>query len=320
MTNQAIRSAAFVFISLVACSAITVHSETAPERRAASALFNNFETVVYTRTDFISRTGGKNYDYVDSLTGLRLPFLELVGGLKVLGLDTASEVLAKYSAVLVGAKDFAPPEGLGMVSSHKCYIGILDSGDQPSIEAVFRKAAVEFIEGKPVWTWPAPPYEGHPKPTTFYAAQIAHNYFLMTNDRQDFQAVASILILAGSSSADSVEVRGWETFKAHKYWAYRLVNRDGVVNSNASTTGSLNADVIALTFFADVDQREGSLQVFSSDSDMKTTPRVLPEGAPNKLQPQGAGIWQASLPLSKNEVDSNVMFQLFYSLGFGVAL
>ena len=142
----------------------------------------------------------------------------------------------------------------------------------------------------------------------------------MTNNRQDFQEVASALTLSGSSRIDSIEVRGWDTFKAHKYWAYRLLRRDGVVDSDASASTSLSADVVALTFFADVDQRESFMQVFSSDTTMKTMPRVLPESVPNKLQPQGAGIWQVSLPLSKNDADNNALFQLFYSLGFGVAL
>ncbi len=87
-----------------------------------------------------------------------------------------------------------------------------------------------------------------------------------------------------------------------------------------SRTNAFSPDVIALMFFADVDQRESFLRVLSSDTSMKTIPRVLPDSVPNKLQPQGEGFWQASLPLSKDEIDNETMFQLFYSLGFGVAV
>ena len=157
MTNRTIILGALLCVTLASHSAIIGRAETISERRATSVLFNRFETVVYTRTDFLSRTSGHNSNYVDSAIRLRLPFLELLGGLKVLGTDAASVVLDKYSAALVGAKDFAPPVGLGMVSSRKCYIAILNSGDQPNIEPTFHQAAYELIDGRQVWTWSAPP-------------------------------------------------------------------------------------------------------------------------------------------------------------------
>jgi hypothetical protein len=311
----AIASIAFSSLGILVC-----HAQTDTETHAASVLFKQFETVAYTRTDFLPSLDKDDPNENDGLSDMRFPFLGLLGGLKSLGPNTIRDFKKSYSAVLVGAKDFVGPSGLGMVSSRMCYIGILRGSEQPVIESDFRQTAKESIDGRQVWTMSMPPYEGHPQQTEFYAAQIGSSYFVLTNDRQVFLEATRSLTSAESSTPQSITVSGWETFSTHKYWAYRLFRRSGVINLDAAGMKYLTPDVISLSFFADVDKGESFIQVLSSDTSMKTIPRILPESALNPPQPQGAGIWQTAIPLSNVDTGTYPLFRVFYCFGFGLAL
>jgi hypothetical protein len=93
-----------------------------------------------------------------------------------------------------------------------------------------------------------------------------------------------------------------------------------VINLDAAGMKYLTPDVISLSFFADVDKGESFIQVLSSDTSMKTIPRILPESALNPPQPQGAGIWQTAIPLSNVDTGTYPLFRVFYCFGFGLAL
>src|SRR5271170_3574346 len=278
MTNWRRLFAAVAFIALQLPGCLTVHAEAGPETRAASVLFKQYETVVYTNASLLSDLNARDFTKdVDSLANLKLPFIELLGGLKALGPNTEKDVEKSYSAFLVGAKNFVGPEGLGMFHSRTCYIGVLEGATQSALEPDFRKASYEFIGGRRVWIWSISPDEGYSKPTKFYAAQIAGLYFVMTNNREDFEEAANALTVAENSKPASISVSGLETFRTHKYWAYRLIRRSGIINSDTAGIRNPTPEVVALTFFADVDQRESFIQVISPDKAMKTIPKVVPE-------------------------------------------
>jgi hypothetical protein len=296
------------------------HAQTGTEVRAASVLFKQFEVVAYTKTAFLSSSEPHGVADVDSESHLRLPFLALLGSLRYLGKTTETGIEESYSSVVVGAREFISPQGLGMVNSSTCYIGILRSGAQPNIASYFRQATYESIEGRQVWTWSVPPYEGYPKPTTFYAAQIEDSYFVLSNNLQDFQAVTTSLTASEHATAAFMGVPGWNAFSTQDYWLYRSIRRSGAVDPNAAGTSLLAPDVSAIIFFADAGKRQGTVRVLSSDTTMKTKPNVLPDSELSRLQPQGAGVWQASLPLGADEPSFDTMFHLFYFLGYGVSI
>lgn len=179
-----------------------------------------------------------------------------------------------------------------MVTSHDCYIGLLKDGKQPNLASDFHPAKSESLGGQQVWTWDIPPSEGHPQPTTFYFAQIAESYFVMTNNRQDLQEVVSELTSAESPKTAPVTVPGWKTFSAYNYWAYRSIRRSGITHADAYASGLTNLPptVMALAFFADMNARESYFQVYSSDKTMKTTPKGLKAAELMRFQPVGAGI------------------------------
>jgi hypothetical protein len=287
------------------------------ETQAASALFKQFETVAYTKSDFLSK-----FDDQGSATAseydMRLPFLSFLGGLMVLGPEAVMDLEKGYSAVLVGAKDFTAPEGIGAVSSNSCYVAILDGNKEPDLEHDFDKAKSELISGNQVWTWSAPPYEGHPKPTYFYAAQVAQRYFVMTNSHDDFLPVVRALSTSDSLLPTSMNALNWETYASQKYWVFRSIGGGGL-SADGSDTKELK-EVIALTFYADADKNESFIRVLSSDKSMKSKPKVLPDSEMNRIEPQGAGIWQARIPLSAEGREDDPLFRVFSYFGFGVVL
>jgi len=328
MTNRRKKIAVVALIAFCWSIHVSGYAQTNPETRAASMLFTQFETVAYARADFLSSfdTDDKEKN-VDSIANLRLPFGEFVAGLKALGPNVESDLDMRYSAVLVGAKDFGGEDGLGMgmdglglINSRKCYIAVLKDGVQPDIDHHFSKSSSESIAGKSVWTWSVPQFEGTPKSTKFYAAQIGSSYFVMANDRPDFEKAVKLLTSTEDSLAASVSIPGWETFSAYKYWINRQFRRSGVYSLDAAGLADLTPDVSSLTFFANVDKRESYIQVRSSDTSMKKIPNLVRGFDQNRLQPQGEGIWQAKIPLSKEETGTDTLFHVFYRFGFGMAL
>ena len=262
------------FVAFYSLGVVESRAETNPEMRAAALLFSQFETVAYTSMEIPSGFDAPNTDAAI----LRYPFMELLAGLTTLEPKAVNGVEASYGPILVGAKDFLKPEGLGPVSSRECYLGLLKGGQQPDLAADFRKAKSESIEGRQVWTWEMPPYEGHPQPTEFYFTQVAGSYFVMANNRQDFQTVVHELTSPGSLKTAQAAIRGWTTFSAHKYWAYLALRRSGVADRAASGLTNLPPSVVALAFFTDVDARESyfsGLQLGRDGEDCTTrSPRL----------------------------------------------
>lgn len=81
------------------------------------------------------------------------------------------------------------------------------------------------------WTWSSPSGVGADK---FYTAQIAGSYFIVANNRQDFENAARALTVAETSKPPSVSVPGWETFSTHQYEKefdnlFQIFNRLGFV-------------------------------------------------------------------------------------------
>lgn len=320
MTNKRQHITVASVIAFCSLYCLTGRAETKQEMRVASALFEQYETVAYTRTDFPPSSVANEAPFVDSLLNLKLPFEELLSVIHTLGPTAATALKNNYGAVLMGAKDFVPPKGIGAIGSHKCYVGVLRGDVQPNVQADFRNIPYELIDGRRVWTWSPPASDDNPNPPRYYAAQIANSYFVMTNYRQGFEQIAATLSSAENSGATSTPVFAWEAFSTHSYWMYRSLRRQGVVSPVAAGIKDLSSDVTALVFMADVDQRSGFLIVQSSDRAMKKVPSVFLDSQLNKLEPQGIGIWQATMPLSKDQAGFNTLFRVFYTFGFGAII
>jgi hypothetical protein len=113
-----------VWLSLYGCAA--------PEKdtagRAAAVLFDAFETVFYADASLMATSGSHDRVPPESRALLQ-PFRYFRAGLSWLGDQVLTDVLAASDGVMVGAKDFRPPNGLGPVRSTRCFVVMLRSGN-----------------------------------------------------------------------------------------------------------------------------------------------------------------------------------------------
>lgn len=311
----------YTFVALLAFSTsceMSAFAQSPACTRAATLLIGMHETIAYSDASFISRMHAAGLTE-GSENIMKLPFVELMGGLASLDEDTARDVERRYSGFIVGASDFVAPEGLGAVRSRTSYIGIIASGEQPDIGSDFSLAAQTAIAGRQAWTWSAPPYEGHSQPTVFYAAQIGSSYFLMTDNRADFANLAQALSSPALLNLQAPKVFSWENFSSHQYWIYRRFRRGSGVTDAAGMTNLTN-DVDVLTFSADFDNRLSAIRVHSNDAAMSNAPKVLPDTELGRFRQAGSGVWEASVPLTDDAAGRKSMVRLFYTFGFGLIL
>jgi hypothetical protein len=102
------------------CGTCGGHTEVRPS--GESVLVTHFETVFSTETRFLRDSQGFGQISKSDLDMLRTPFDYLLKGLDALGNGASTEILGSGDSILVGAKDFLSPAGLGPVHSTRCYI------------------------------------------------------------------------------------------------------------------------------------------------------------------------------------------------------
>jgi hypothetical protein len=293
-------------------------ADSTEQQRAASTLFDQYETVFYAKSDLLTGSGGyKQLSQQDANT-LRAPFAYLLQGLDVLGKSASHEILSSTSAALVGAKDFHPPQGptgFGDVQSQFCYVLILRPGTTFEISKVAGGASsVSSVEAS-TWKWSAKGTEGHPEPHIFFATQVGHLYLLISNRLDEAQAISAKL---GSDTAPSLSgFRDWESISRHEVWGYRRY-RHTEESKEAAGTSQLTPDTQALAFFADPKQKTGVLRLFSptgGTAQKMNETRLLP---PFKVA--DSGVWETVIPLTGNQKSSDQIFVVMSWFGFGVSV
>lgn len=287
---------------------------TTQELKAQNLLFNQFDTVGYTRAAFLSgfdmrEMGQKGAPEARAIANLpfalRVPFLTFVSALRSLSPTALGTLAPSYGTVAVGAKEFSPPQGIGMASSRTCYIGILQKGSQPDIHALFKAAKVEVIEGLRVWVWSIPPYEGHPKVTTFYASHVGRSYFVLTNDRDVFDNMVKQLT-TWKGGPDGI--LGWTTFSAYDYWLYRPAS--GMI-----------ANGKALAFFADLAKSQSHIQIYvGGGAGKEGIQKEFPASGHIEYRRISPDTWQATVPLTEEQTTLSALLQLLGHFGYGIAI
>jgi hypothetical protein len=289
------------------------------ESRAASVLFGHFETVFYAKSDVLAGV----YDHVaqhDAEVAL-FPFLELTEALKSLGSNTSKEMLTSSEAVLLGAKDFRPPKGLGGVHSQRCYIVILGTHARFDLRAYFHRAPAGSAAGAPVWTWSAKLGEfgeEDRRPSSFYAAQFANSYLLLSNNPEDLQATAKAITSSENPNKVLAGIRDWEQVSQHKVWGYRCYRHSGVVDREAAGMSSVTPGTKALIFLVDFGNKACVIRLFSSDTNADTAARISSVYKLPSMKPQAAGVWETRFPLAGDEESWDRLVTVMDLFGFGV--
>jgi hypothetical protein len=306
-----------VFSSVLFSCLVSQAQTTSSTARAASVLSSRFETIVYTDARFLLNFEADS-TREESLNALRLPYIQFSAGLRTLSATAETEITSHYTSVLVGSKDFRSPEGVGVVTSHQCYVAVND-GPQVSVDRVFTPATSTSIDGTRAWTWTMPPYEGYSATTTFYAAQVGSSYLVMANTREDFLAIAAALASAPNRKLASVNILDWNNMNNHEYWAYRSIRRTGVLDPEAAALNHVNPELQAMSFYADISRRTSKLRVWSLDVSQKGIPKVLPDSEYGQFTVESDGVWAAPLSLTQDRRGLEAVTKLFFCLGHGIA-
>ncbi len=290
---------------------------TSPRQSSANAvLLQQFETVFDSSANLLSESrGSKNFSKRDGNT-LRIPFAYLISSLDSLGGGATDDVLANAEAVLVGAKDFHPPAGLGGVRSQSCYVVVLRNGSKFDFRKHFHQSAVPFAGEISSWNWSAKLGEfgeGDPRASSLYAAQIAEAYALVANDLEELQIVAKAL----TSPPQSLGANEWASVVQHEVWGYRRYRRTET-NRVAAGTSDVTSTAKALIFFFDSAKKTGVLRLLASDD--STAERINAEARLPPLKPIGSGVWETTIPLMGDAATSERMGAMMWLFGFGLYL
>jgi hypothetical protein len=301
-----------VVLSTVLSLAIPAFCEPAsPEaERVAQALHILFETVSYTRTDFLvdyerahnartvlsSETDHRTY--AESESFLIMPFVQLLAGLQSLGPDSAMHFENGFDEVVGGAAAFTPPQGVGVVDYTACYVGIGKPGggrDMAATVSADDRMLPLVGAGKPItvrapkkgimagtdltqWSWWVPIGEGHPGAIKQFFAMYVGDDFLLCDDEAQMAELKKLLMdspfAITHSQSPYVHIRpkaDLSTLSRHTYWSYRTLDAQ---NGSAIAAGlKMPADTTSIAVYADPSDQGGDPRIASGDR--KVPPRAL---------------------------------------------
>jgi hypothetical protein len=288
------------------------------ESRAAAALFQEFETVVNSKATLLSSvgTGISKQD----MGALQAPFAYLFSGLKAVDEHAASEIMSNAEAVLLGARDFRSPEGIGAVESQFCYV-VVFGGQRPfDASKYFRSGSTTSQEQKGVWTWSAR-LSGEPLLTIpLYATQIEHSYLLLSTGLSELQSVAKWLDRSSTTPPVLEHIRQWDLISQHPLWAYRRYEWSRPANRIAAGLVGIPRDSEALMLFLDPGSAACILRLVEVGEGQDTAGGIsLMRDLPS-FNSLGAGIWQSMIPLAGDEQTLRRLLRIMQMFGFGLFL
>ncbi len=303
---------------LVSLACLTSRAEEDLQKQASAFLLGRYETVVSARSRVLAELKLNEPNLYAGPKYLGLPFIYLMGGLKVLGPNAISAVDAASDIVVTGAKEFTRPSGLGMVSYRACYIAILAPGGAQTFARLFKKVKTESINGRTVWTWSRPPSEGYQTPINFYAALVTNSLFVLTINADDFREAANVLA-NGKVQIDVFGDPEMASLRAHAYWAYRKVRRVEGADVLASGINKSPASVRALDLFTQFDDGKLYFDILVQNGQSASVPTGLPSSQLIQFRRARAGVWRATISLTRNET-REALFQVLAYFGYGVFL
>lgn len=286
-----------------------------PLESAASVLFERFETVFYAHASLLSEPSVTQTD----VRALRIPFAELLDGLHMLGGTAAADVMSSSEAVLVGAREFSRPVGLGSVQSKFCYIVVLASGNAFDVRVHFRVPPNFFVGSTAFWNWPVRASEGHPGPSSLYLTQIKH-YLLISSDRSEIEAVSTRLESSDKSGTARVTVWEWQYLAAHEIWGYRRYSSDSIGDKEASGLAGIFPAPQVLTLVADPRKRICSLRFLTSVSDRQARSDLNTRTSIPPLKEMSPGVWETTISLAGDEGTLEQLALVMGLFGFGIYL
>jgi hypothetical protein len=289
------------------------------QQRAASALFSEFETIFYAKGNTLSESYDSSRIPKNDLEVLRIPFTELRGALGSLGDGFVNDVLTAGDGFFVGAKDFAPPTGLGPVYSKRCYVILLGNQSKLNLRNHFPNAPVAYVAGSPIWTWSANVGEFgelNPKQSTFFAASIAGAYLLVANRLEELLTIANRLA-PPTNSARLTRNPNWSSLTPYSIWSYRRYRRAETVDRTAAGLLGVPRSAEALIFYVDFGNKSVTLQLLDPTSDQRTVSAMADSANLPPFRRLSVGKWEIDDSITGDEASFDRLAAIMGWIGFG---
>ena len=284
------------------------------ETRASVALLSQFETVFDSKIlSLVPSQLNRPHRDIDSFGAPFGYFLAALGGADP---NLPSEVIRNSPTVLVGAKDFRSPEGIGGVRLKFCYIAILSRPLGIKAAKYFAMQLSESRDGILVWKWPvANLFEERSSSETVFATQIQPSYLLLSNSLDDLQMVSRNLRIPGDVSEIPNGIREWESFHKYQFWGYRRYHRDDpLIDKDAAGLIDIPPAATALSLRLDLARKFCVLHLFITEGSADTI--VIDQGSVTFRRVK-TGMWEAIVPLSGDAPTLGRLFTVMSIFGFG---
>ena len=237
-------------------------------------------------------------------------------GLEALPAKAKDDLFGTSTAILVGAEDFRPPEGLGAVRSSTCYVATFEQSI-PDLTALLQIRPTSTSNGLQTWRWSAPPSEGHPEPFLFYLSQLDSQQLVICSQLALLESVQVAFDRGIQESVpDDAPVSG-----PHGYWGYRRYRHVESGDAVASGLDAVSKSAEWLSFQVDPQQSLGILRLRASDG---TAAERLASATANlefgPLNLVDGNTWEVRVPFAGNQAIGEQVFQIMSLFGFGIYL
>jgi hypothetical protein len=224
-------------------------------------------------------------------------------------------------AVLVGTKDYLPPDGLGRVVAIRCYIDILRDESRLDISRYFGKPVLKTPSGFSVWTWELDMEEFGDRRTrlsSLYATQIG-SYVVVANNMSELQNVTEE-IASYKDGGVLAHLREWDSFQLHDFWGYRKYrdNQSRAFPTIFNGLVGIQSEAEAMILYVDFEHKEAVLHFLSTNPADRTPQNLSKDWGMPPAKSVGRGEWEIQLPLTGSLAETSL--QVLWLFGLGVAV
>jgi hypothetical protein len=288
--------------------------------RAVPLFVKRFETVFSVHAGLFRKAGPFGIMPSAQVGGLSFPFGALLGAVQQNESLRRANFLSNSSMtrVLVGAKNFRAPHGLGGVHADVCYLlmysrAIGDLGVQAT--GVGRPEA--SAAGRPVWNWRVLfPEEGVSE--TFYLTQLQTDAVIVANTLEDLRNMTTDL-LSASPNAEVPQVPDWAELSNSDLWGYRKYQFSRARREAEARLSGVTPNAQFATFLL---ARDGSRVIVRYKSLENTDPTAarISRLRATRVKQIGPATWEIEVLLGAGQDTMEGLFATAGLFGFGVFL
>ena len=289
------------------------------EIRAIALLSRSYDTMVRATRDAALGLDEQGRGPAAIARALRIPFSELRNGLEHVTKGRTREALAEGMVVLVGARDFRAPRGLGLAQFDFCYIVICKPSRHNclGLDALDRSIVSETSETD-VRRWRVPPSESRPDGVDFFLSQVDASYLIVTNNfgatREIMTQLASLVVPTGEEREE------FEALGRFEYWARRSFDTKWSGAKRSLGTEDLGDRVRALLLLMHPEDGSGSFRLVSTNDDDPSAARLNARAPIPRFVHVQRGVWEAQVRGEAGDIAVSGLLAILGLLGFSVYL